>query len=84
MTAIKPGYVPARADISVGDRSGGGADLKLAAEPAAPAQAPVEEITVIAKRLEQARLSIEPQSVPRPTRCRTRRSSSSPAARTIR
>ena len=60
VTAIKPGYVPARADISVGDRSGG-ADLKLAAEPAAPAQAPVEEITVIAKRLEQARLSIEPQ-----------------------
>ncbi len=60
VTAAKPGYIPARADVGVADRSGGAADLSLAAEAEAPVQAPVEEVTIIAQRLEQARLGIEP------------------------
>jgi outer membrane receptor protein involved in Fe transport len=62
--ADKPGFAPASAAVTVTAESGGSADFKLAAEPAAPAaatQPPVEEITVVAKRLEEARLGIEPQ-----------------------
>lgn len=64
VSAEKPGFAPASAAVTVTAESGGSVDLKLAAEPAAPAapsQPPVEEITVIAQRLEQARLGIEPQ-----------------------
>lgn len=62
--AAKAGFVPSKAAVSVGAAAGATADLTLAAEPPAPAAAagpPVEEITVIAKRLEAARLGIEPQ-----------------------
>jgi outer membrane receptor protein involved in Fe transport len=61
VAGAKPGYLPARSEVSVGDRSGAAADLKLAAEPPPPAQTPEEEVTIIAQKLEQARLSIEPQ-----------------------
>ncbi|MGO8919358.1 MAG: TonB-dependent receptor [Stellaceae bacterium] len=64
VSAAKPGFAPASAAVTVTAQSGGAADLRLAAAPAAAtpaAAAPVEEITVIAQRLEQARLSIEPQ-----------------------
>ena len=61
VTGARPGYVPGRSDVSVSDRAGGAADLKLDAEPPPPPQAPVEEVTIIAQRLEQARLSIEPE-----------------------
>ncbi len=64
VSAEKPGFARATAAVTVTAESGGSVDLKLAAEaaaPAAPSQPPVEEITVIAKRLEEARLGIEPQ-----------------------
>jgi outer membrane receptor protein involved in Fe transport len=69
ISANKAGFIPADAEVNVGAAGGGTADLTLAAEPEAPSApastsagaAPVEEITVVAKRLEEARVGIEPQ-----------------------
>ena len=66
VNAEKPGFAAASAAVTVAAESGATADLHLAAvapAAAAPAAAaaPVEEITVTAQRLEQARLGIEPQ-----------------------
>ena len=65
VSAAMPGFVPTRAAVTVTAESGGSIDLKLAAEPAAPSgatQPPAEEVTIVAKRLEEARLGIEPQT----------------------
>lgn len=64
VSAEKAGFVPGKAAVSVGVAAGATADLALAAEPPTQAAATLpsaEEITVIAKRLEAARLAIEPQ-----------------------
>jgi outer membrane receptor protein involved in Fe transport len=66
VSADKTGFVAAIVPATVTAESGGAADVALTAAPAAaPAaaatQQPEQEITIIAKRLEEARLSIQPQ-----------------------
>lgn len=62
----KDGFAAATAAVAVAADRGGSADLTLAAQQAAPpkppavAEQPVEEVTITAQRLEEARLGIQP------------------------